>query len=112
MNFWGNGRCETTISLFYIHKYGSRYTTISILMQISFKNNFYQKRPVKNKHKRFHYYKKDGKWKPKLKFDTYRAAENYLTTRNKLEEYNIYRCPYCGKFHIGHLGKKPKKESE
>ena len=32
--------------------------------------------------------------------------------RNKLDEYNIYRCPYCGKFHIGHLGKKPKKESE
>ena len=81
-------------------------------MQISFKNNFYQKKPVKNKHKRYHYYKKDGKWKPKLKFDTYRAAENYLTTRNKLEEYNIYRCPYCGKFHIGHLGKKSKKESE
>lgn len=80
--------------------------------------NFFQeqllskKKPVKNKHKRYHYYKKDGKWKPKLKFDTYRAAENYLNTRNKLEEYNIYRCPYCGKFHIGHLGKKPKKESE
>lgn len=81
-------------------------------MQISFKNNFYQKKPVKNKHKRYHYYKKDGKWKPKLKFDTYRAAENYLKERNKIDEYNIYRCPYCGKFHIGHLGKKPKKESE
>ena len=26
-------------------------------MQISFKNNFYQKKPIKNKHKRYHYYK-------------------------------------------------------
>ena len=107
----GNDRCETIISLFiYINMV--KIYNISILMQISFKNNFYQKKPVKNKHKRFHYYKKDGKWKPKLKFDTYRAAENYLTARNKIDEYNIYRCPYCGKFHIGHLGKKPKKESE
>ena len=81
-------------------------------MQISLKNNFYQKKPVKNKHKRYHYYKKDGKWKPKMKFNTYQAAEIYLNTINKLEEYNIYRCPYCGNFHIGHISKKPKKESE
>lgn len=81
-------------------------------MQISFKNNFYQKKPIKNKHKRYHYYKKDGKWKAKMKFNTYLDAENYLKTINKLEEYNIYRCSYCGKYHIGHLGNNPKKESE
>lgn len=81
-------------------------------MQISFKNNFYQKKPIKNKHKRYHYYKKDGKWKAKMKFNTYLDAENYLKTINKLEEYNIYRCPYCGKYHIGHLDNNTKKESE
>ncbi len=81
-------------------------------MQISFKNNFCQKRPVKNKHKRYHYYKKEGKWKPKLKFDTYKDAIIYLKSINKFDEYDIYRCPYCGKYHIGHLGKKPKREDE
>ena len=81
-------------------------------MQIYFKNKFYQKRPVKNKHKRYHYYKKEGKWKPKMKFDTYKDAIIYLKSINKFDEYDIYRCPYCGKYHIGHLGKKPKKESE
>ena len=65
--------------------------------------NFFQEQLLSNKHKRYHYYKKDGKWKPKLKFDTYRAAENYLKERNKLEEYLVYKCPYCGKFHIGHI---------
>jgi rubrerythrin len=77
-------------------------------MQIS----YHQKKPVKNKHKRFHYYKKDGKWKPKIKFETHQEAEKYLKAKHILEEYNIYRCPYCGKFHIGHLYKKTKKESE
>ena len=81
-------------------------------MQISFKNNFYQKRPIKNKHKRYHYYKKEGKWKPKLKFDTYKDAIIYLKSINRFDEYDIYRCPYCGKYHIGHMGKKTKKEDE
>ncbi len=68
-------------------------------MQIS----YHQKKPVKNKHKRYHYYKKDGRWKPKLKFETIKDAENYLTAINKLGELKIYRCPYCKKFHIGHV---------
>lgn len=68
-------------------------------MQISYR----QKKPVKNKHKRYHYYKKDGKWKPKLKFESIQDAEDYLKAINKLGELNIYRCPYCKKFHIGHV---------
>ena len=64
---------------------------------------YHQKKPVKNKHKRYHYYKKDGKWKPKLKFESIQDAEDYLTAINKLGELNIYRCPYCKKFHIGHI---------
>ena len=103
---------ETPISLFISINMIADIQYISILMQISFKNNFYQKKPIKNKHKRYHYYKKDGKWKAKMKFNTYLDAENYLKTINKLEEYNIYRCPYCGKYHIGHLVNNPKKESE
>ena len=71
-------------------------------MQNSFNNNYHKKIPVKNKHKRYHYYKKDGKWKPKINFDTYQSAEEYLKANNKLDEYNIYCCPYCKKFHIGH----------
>ena len=74
--------------------------------------SYHQKKPVKNKHKRFHYYKKDGKWKPKRKFETYQAAKDYLKAKHKLEEYEIYCCPYCVKFHIGHLGENHKKESE
>ena len=31
-------------------------------MQISFNRNYHQKVPVKNKHKRYHYYKKDGNY--------------------------------------------------
>ena len=103
---------ETPISLFISINIIADIQYISILMQISFKNNFYQKKPIKNKHKRYHYYKKDGKWKAKMKFNTYLDAENYLKTINKFEEYNIYRCPYCGKYHIGHLVNNPKKESE
>lgn len=81
-------------------------------MQISYKNNFYQKKPVKNKHKRYHYYKKDGKWKPKLKFETYQEAETYLKKNKILNEYNIYCCPYCKKFHIGHYSENHKGEDE
>jgi hypothetical protein len=81
-------------------------------MQISYKNNFYQKKPVKNKHKRYHYYKKDGKWKPKLKFETYIAAEDYLKKNKIADEYNIYQCPYCKKFHIGHYSENYKGEDE
>lgn len=103
---------ETPISLFISINMIADIKYIFILMQISFKNNFYQKKPIKNKHKRYHYYKKDGKWKAKMKFNTYLDAENYLKTINKLEEYNIYRCPYCGKYHIGHLDNNPKKESD
>ena len=80
-------------------------------MQISFKTNFNQKKPIKNKHKRYHYYKKDGKWKPKLKFETYQDAETYLK-KNKLKDYNIYQCPYCKKFHIGHYSENHKREDE
>ena len=47
-----------------------------------------------------------------MKINTYLDAENYLKTINKLEEYNIYRGPYCGKYHIGHLDNNTKKESE
>ena len=103
---------ETPISLFISVNMIADIQYISILMQISLKNNFYHKKPIKNKHKRYHYYKKDGKWKAKMKFNTYLDAENYLKTINKLEEYNIYRCPYCGKYHIGHLDNNPKKESD
>jgi hypothetical protein len=74
-------------------------------MQIS----YHQKKPVKNKHKRQHYYKKDGKWKPKIKFETYQAAEKYLKKRTQLGEYNIYCCPYCGKYHIGHHDDKERE---
>ena len=81
-------------------------------MQISYKNNFYQKKPVKNKHKRYHYYKKDGKWKPKLKFETYISAEDYLKKNKIADEYNIYQCPYCKKFHIGHYSENHKGEDE
>lgn len=64
--------------------------------------SYHQKKPIKNKHKRQHYYKKDGKWKPKMKFETQQDAEKYLKARKKLGEYNIYRCQYCGKYHVGH----------
>jgi hypothetical protein len=81
-------------------------------MQISFKNNFYQKKPIKNKHKRYHYYKKGGKWKPKLKFETYQEAETYLKKNKILNEYNIYCCPYCKKFHIGHISETHREEND
>ena len=71
--------------------------------------SYHQKKPVKNKHKREHYFKKDGKWKPKIKFETYQDAEKYLKARNKLDEYNIYCCPYCGKYHIGHHDDKERE---
>lgn len=80
-------------------------------MQISFNRNYHQKVPIKNKHKRYHYYKKDGKWKPKLKFETYQDAEAYLK-KNKLKDYNIYQCPYCKKYHIGHLSETRNRENE
>lgn len=79
-------------------------------MRNSFMNNLQPKVPVKNKHKRYHYYKKDGKWKPKLKFETEEDAEKYLKAINKIDEYNIYRCPYCKKYHIGHLSEDHKIE--
>lgn len=73
---------------------------------------YHLKKPIKNKHKRYHYYKKDGKWKPKIKFDSQESAEKYLKQRHKTEEYNIYVCPYCGKYHIGHLDEKYNKEND
>ena len=71
-----------------------------------------KKKPIKNKHKRYHYYKKDGKWKPKLKFETYQEAETYLKKNKILNEYNIYCCPYCKKFHIGHISESHKEEND
>ena len=71
-------------------------------MIFSFNINDHKKVPIKNKHKRYHYYKKDGKWKPKKKFETYIAAEKYIKSTNKTNEYTIYLCQYCGHYHIGH----------
>lgn len=75
-------------------------------------NYYQQKIPVKNKHKRYHYYKKDGKWKPKLKFETYQDAEEYLIANHKLGKYNIYCCPYCGKYHIGHISENHREDDD
>jgi heme/copper-type cytochrome/quinol oxidase subunit 2 len=41
-----------------------------------------------------------------MKFETYQAAEKYIKKRTQLGEYNIYCCPYCGKYHIGHQDNK------
>lgn len=62
-----------------------------------------RKVPNKNRHRRYHYVRKNGKWKPKLKFETRQAAEGFIAER-RLEGYAAYVCPYCHKYHIGHSG--------
>ena len=98
---------ETVISLFLFINMVKIYH-IYIMQNSNY--NYHQKIPVKNKHKRCHYYKKDNKWKPKIKFNTYQEAEEYLKSSNKLDEYNIYICPICGKYHIGHKNEETKGE--
>ena len=70
-----------------------------------------RKIPVKNKHKRYHYVKKDGAWKPKRKFNTEAEAKAFL--RN-LEDKDLvaYKCPYCHKFHLGHKFDKEREDDK
>jgi len=42
----------------------------------------------------------------KIKYNKVKNAENTMKKKRKtgmiVRPYNIYRCKYCGKFHIGH----------
>jgi hypothetical protein len=55
-----------------------------------------------NKHpiKREHYFKKDGDWKPKKKFDTDEEALCWIK-KHKMHHYTPYICKVCGKWHVG-----------
>lgn len=53
------------------------------------------------KYPRCHYTKKKNKWKPKVPYVSLQAAELFIQER-KLENYEAYRCPICGKWHIGY----------
>jgi DNA integrity scanning protein DisA with diadenylate cyclase activity len=39
-------------------------------------------------------------------------AIEYLKKNKIADEYNIYQCPYCKKFHIGHYSENHKGEDE
>ena len=55
-----------------------------------------------NKHiiKREHYARKNGEWKPKLKFETKEDANIYIK-KYKLYKYTAYKCKVCDKWHVG-----------
>ena len=63
---------------------------------------YQRKVPNKNKHsnRRYHYVKKNGKWKPKHPFESQSEAERFIKKYGMIN-YVAYLCPYCCKWHIG-----------
>ena len=55
-----------------------------------------------NKHiiKREHYFKKNGDWKPKKKFENNEEALLWIK-KHKMYKYVPYVCKVCGKIHVG-----------
>ena len=55
-----------------------------------------------NKHaiKREHFTRKNGEWKPKIKFDTEEEALMWIK-KHRMYRYIAYICTVCGKYHIG-----------
>ena len=62
----------------------------------------HRKVPNKNKHssKRFHYCRKNGKWKPKKGFCSQEDADSFIE-KHKMTDYISYLCPHCNMWHIG-----------
>lgn len=58
-----------------------------------------------NTYPRCHYTRKKHRWKPKVPYVSLQAAELFIEER-KLENYVAYRCPVCGKWHIGFKRRK------
>lgn len=65
-----------------------------------------------NAYPRCHYTRKKHRWKPKVPYVSLQAAELFIEER-ELENYVAYRCPVCGKWHIGFKEEKSRtKPSE
>lgn len=57
-----------------------------------------------NKHivRRWHYTRKNGKWKPKKQFNSKEDADAWIN-KYKMAGYNAYVCEECGSWHIGKM---------
>ena len=55
-----------------------------------------------NKHiiKREHYFRKNGVWKPKKKFESDEEASAWIK-KHKMYGYTPYICKVCGAWHVG-----------
>lgn len=53
-------------------------------------------------HPREHWTRKNGQWKPKVRFNSIQEALDYIK-HHRMEGYTAYICPYCGAIHIGKL---------
>lgn len=54
-----------------------------------------------DKYPRCHYTRKRNKWKPKVPYNSENIAYMFIKERH-LQNYDVYRCPICGKWHIGY----------
>lgn len=55
---------------------------------------------------RCHWNKQHGRRRrAKIPFDTKAEANQYIEQRNLQIKYRSYKCPVCGKYHIGHRNK-------
>lgn len=61
---------------------------------------FLRKEIRENSYPRCHFTKKKGKWKPKVSYNSKQTALLFIEER-KLENYEVYKCPVCCKWHIG-----------
>lgn len=66
---------------------------------------FLRKELGETSHPRCHFTRKKGKWKPKVPYVSESAATLFIQERG-LEDYEAYRCPICGKWHIGYHKRK------
>lgn len=55
---------------------------------------------------REHYVKKNGSWKPKMCFENFASADNYIQHRAFFRNngYVAYECSVCHCIHIGKVG--------
>ena len=59
------------------------------------------KKVGEKKYPRCHYTRKRNRWKPKVPYVSESAAELFIQERG-LKDYESYKCPVCGKWHIGY----------
>lgn len=59
---------------------------------------------------RCHWNKQKGrKRKAKRSYQTKEEVDKYIKEKRLIDKYSSYKCPVCGKYHIGHKNMKYEK---